>query len=211
MSKLYRYYARGRHPRGFWGKCTLKAMNDKRHAALPEWVFEELKIGEMTNILDVGCGGGANIKRMLAMCPEARITGIDLSNLAIEVANELNYREVIDERCLIIGGNAAQMPLARDIFDMVTAFETIYYWPSLDGGVSEMMRVLKPGGTLVIANEMDGEAESDRMTERAVGGIRIYTIDEIKQSLNYAGFNNIDARHDEGRRFICVTARKPRD
>jgi len=42
-------------------------MNDKRHAALPGWVFEELNIGEMTNILDVGCGGGANIKRMLAM------------------------------------------------------------------------------------------------------------------------------------------------
>lgn len=209
MKKLHKYYARGRHPRGFWGARALKAMNGKKHAALPEWVFEEVKLSDKAVILDMGCGGGANIKRMLAMCPEARVTGLDLSNLAIEVANDLNYKEIIDGRCLITGGNVTQMPLAREIFDVVTAFETIYYWSSLDVGAAEMLRVLKPGGMVVIANEMDGEGEQDRITERAVGGIRIYSINEIKQSLIDAGFNNIDARHDEGRRFICVNARKP--
>ena len=211
MKKLHKYYARGRHPKGFWGQRALKSMNGNKHAAMPQWVFEELKIGENVNILDIGCGGGANIKRMLAKYPQARVTGLDLSNLSIEMAKDLNYKEVVDGQCIIIGGNVTQMPLAREIFDVVTAFETIYYWASLDLGAAEMLRVLKPGGMAVIANEMDGETEQDRVTEHCVGGIRIYTINEIKQSLVEAGFKNIDARHDEGRRFICVTARKPRD
>ena len=211
MKKLHKYYARGRHPKGFWGQRALKSMNGNKHAAMPQWVFEELKIDENVNILDMGCGGGANIKRMLAKYPQARATGLDLSNLSIEMAKDLNYKEVVDGQCIIIGGNVTQMPLAREIFDVVTAFETIYYWASLDLGAAEMLRVLKPGGMAVIANEMDGETEQDRVTEHCVGGIRIYTINEIKQSLVEAGFKNIDARHDEGRRFICVTARKPRD
>ena len=72
------------------------------------------------------------------------------------------------------------------------------------------MRVLKPGGTLVIANEMDGEDESDRVTERAVGGMRIYTGDELRTFLKDAGYTHIDVRRDEQRRFLCVTAQKPK-
>lgn len=210
MGKLYRYYSRGRHPKGFWGNRALKAMNGKGHAALPEWVFEELKINEDARILDVGCGGGANIKRMLAMCPKGTVTGIDLSKLALEVSTDVNIKEVTDKQCYIMGGNVAQMPLAREIFDVATAFETIYYWASLENGAAEILRVLKPGGMVVIANEMDGLTEDDRATERAVGGMRIYSIDEIRQSLEDAGFKNIKARHDESRRFICVTANKPK-
>ena len=45
--------------------------------------------------------------------------------------------------------------------------------------------------------------------EYDIGGIRIYAIDEIKQELADAGFTNINARHDDTRRFICVTAQKP--
>lgn len=209
MGKLYKYYARGRHPKGFWGTRTLKAMNGKGHAALPEWVFKEVKIDENARILDVGCGGGANIQRMLALYPQSKVTGLDLSKLALEISTDVNIKEVTDGRCVILGGNVSQLPLAREIFDVVTAFETIYYWPSLEAGAAEILRVLKPGGMVIIANEMDGITESDRVTERAVGGIRIYSIDEIKQSLSDAGFKNIDALHDEARRFICVTARKP--
>ena len=177
---------------------------------MPEWVFEEVKINEDAHILDVGCGGGANIKRMLAMCPKGIVTGLDLSNLALEVSTDFNFKEVTDKQCYILGGNVAQMPLSREIFDVVTAFETIYYWADLDNGAAEILRVLKPGGMVVIANEMDGLSEDDRTTEQAVGGIRIYTSDEIRQSLEDAGFKNIKARHDKSRRFICVTANKPK-
>ena len=187
---------------------ALKAMNGKSHAALPEWVFAELQIKEDAQVLDIGCGGGANIARLLAKCPQGHVTGVDLSTLAMEVAQDLNYREVVDKKCLIVGGNASQIPLAKDMFDLVTAFETVYFWPSLENGLVELFRVTKPGGTCVIANELDGLDPYYRNVERAVGML-IYTIEEISEALSKAGFTDINARHDEQRHFVCVTATKP--
>ena len=206
---LRRYYDRGRHPKGFWGLRALKAMNGKKHAALPEWVFSELQFEEGAQILDVGCGGGANLARMLKLCPTGHITGLDMSQLALEESKDINYHAYVDKLCSIVGGNATQMPLAKNMFDIVTAFETIYYWPSLQLGASEIYRVLKPGAVCVIANEMDGEEPGARALEKAVTGIRIYTIDEIIEDLSETGFIQIEPRHDEERHFVCVTARKP--
>jgi len=71
-----------------------------------------------------------------------------------------------------------------------------------------MYRVLRPGGTCLIANEMDGLAADVRTFEKTVGGFRVYTIDEIAEYLANAGFTDIRSRHDETRHFICVTGKK---
>ena len=149
MANLIRYYLRASHPRGFWGKLALKAMNGKKHEALPNWVLDELQIGEDANVL------------------------------------------------------------AKDSFDLVTAFETVYFWPILEEGLAEIFRVLKPGGTCVIANEMDGLDPNCRKMEHAVGML-VYTINEITEPLKELGFTGISSRHDESRHFICITARKPK-
>ena len=185
-------------------------MNGKEHAALPEWVFAELKIKEDAHVLDVGCGGGANVARMLEMCPKGIVTGLDYATLALEEANDYNYRAVVDKKCYIVGGNAIQMPRAKELYDLVTAFETVYFWPTLEQGVREMFRVLKQGGTCVIANEMDGLDPEYRKLESSVSML-VYSIDDISQIMTKVGFVNIQSRHDEERHFICVTATKPKE
>ena len=208
MANLIKYYFRASHPKGFWGKLTLKSMNGKQHAALPEWVFEELKVKEDALVLDVGCGGGANVARLLKMCPKGTVTGLDRSLLALDTAREYNYRDVIDKKCYITGGNVNQMPCAKNMYNLVTAFETVYFWSSLESGLEEVLRVLKPGGTCVIANEMDGNDKNHRKLEREVGML-VYTIEEITDTLVKVGFTNISSRYNEANHFICVTARKP--
>lgn len=101
-----------------------------------------------------------------------------------------------------------QMPLAKETYNIITAFETIYYWLSLELGFSEIYRLLKPGGTIVIGNELDGTQEIDRKIERATNYMRIYSIDEIEATLKQVGFTNIKSRHDEDRHFVCFTATK---
>ena len=107
---LRKHYIRSRNPKGFWGYRVLKAMNGKQHAALPEWVFAEFHIKDDAHVLDVGCGGGANVARMLEMCPNGTVTGMDYSTLSLEETKDYNYRAFVDKKCFIVGGNAAQMP-----------------------------------------------------------------------------------------------------
>lgn len=208
MGKIHRFYRRGRHPRGFWGRRALIAMNGKKHEALPEWVFGQLPLEDGLRILDIGCGGGDNIRRLLERCPKGHVTGLDISKLAVEMTTDENYPAVKDGLCLVVGGNAVQMPLAKDIFDIAFAFETIYYWSTIDGGFAEAYRVLKPGGTLVIANELDGLGPDDEILARRVGAMRIYTPDEIEMSLREAGFTDITIDRDEKRHFLYATAKK---
>ena len=209
MANLVKYYRRGRHPERFFGKRALKKMNSAKHAALPEWVLDEFNIKDDTRFLDIGCGGGANLNRILTRYPTTTAVGTDIAKSAMDMTREVNYRDIVDKRCLLLGGDATQMPLARESFDLVTAFETIYYWDSMVLGAQEIFRVLRPGGTCLIANEMDGLDPDVRRLEKAIGNFRVYTTDEIEEYLADAGFVNIRSRHDEARHFICVTAQKP--
>ena len=205
---LRKHYIRSKNPKGFWGYRVLKAMNGNQHAALPEWVFAEFQIKDDAHVLDVGCGGGANVARMLEMCPNGTVTGMDYSTLSLEETKDYNYRAFVDKKCFIVGGNAVQMPRAKELYDVVTAFETVYFWPTLEQGVREMFRVLKSGGTCLIANEMDGLDPEYKKLESYVGML-VYNIDEISDMLVKVGFTNIKSRHDEERHFICLTASKP--
>ncbi len=209
MNKLQRYYKRGRFPARFWGTRALMAMNSKKHADMPEWALEELQDEQFDKILDIGCGGGANMKRMLNMFPGCRVTGLDISNYALNVARDLNFDDIDQGRCFLSGGSANQMPLPKETFDLATAFETVYYWSGITACFTEVKRVLKPGGIFMIGNELDGMASSDHRMELAVGLLHVYTIEELESVLTAAGFVDIKARHDEARRFICLTCRKP--
>ena len=209
MSSIIKHYRRSRRPEGIWGRLALKAMNSNEHEAMPVWALAFVDASEDCRVLDVGCGGGANVARLLEKFPKSTVTGMDVSTLAIEKSSNLNNKPIVDGRCYIIGGNALQIPQAKETYDLVTAFETIYYWSSLELGASEAFRVLKPGGTLVIGNELDGLQPSDRELEKATGIMRVYSIDEIIEDLTEAGFTDFNTHHDEERHFICVTARKP--
>ena len=208
MANLVKYYSRSRHPKGFWGKRVLKEMNGDAHAALPEWALDKFQINEGFSILDIGCGGGANIRRMLALEPTATATGIDISPLSLAKTLDENYHAYVDKRFVVMGGNIMQMPFAREVFDVATAFETIYYWPSLDSGIIEAMRVVKPGGIIVIANEMDGLSPEDDILAHKVGGMRVYTPEEIEQSMAESGLEDIKVWQDEERHFVCVIGKK---
>lgn len=203
------YYASFRLPEGLIGRYAVHRMNGKRHGALAEWALEGLHLDNGAAVADIGCGGGANVVRLLDMFPESKVTGVDISPIAVNKARKVNKDAIASGRCKIVGGNAKMLPLLRETHDLITAFETVYYWPSFNECVAEIHRVLKPGGKVLIANETDGIDPEGLKWPKLVGHMYIFTIEEIVEYLTEAGFTDIHSRHDEERHFICVTATRP--
>ena len=153
------FFENTRKPVGFGGKIMVAMMN-VGHSAVARWGLQFLNAAPDAKVLDCGCGGGANIKRLLKKCPEGIVKGIDYSPVSVEKSKKVNEAAIAEGRCTVLQGSVADMIFAGDWFDAVTAFETVYFWPDLPQCFREVYRVLKPGGTLLICNESNGDTDS---------------------------------------------------
>ena len=77
MGLLSKIFSNTRKPEGFFGRLMDAGMNGGSHAAMATWGLEKASIPQTGDILDIGCGGGANIARLLARSKEARVIGVD--------------------------------------------------------------------------------------------------------------------------------------
>lgn len=130
-----------RKPQGFWGRMILRSMNTG-HAPLAAWAFTHLDWRPDWKVLDIGCGGGANIAHMLKRCPQGQVYGVDISPESVAFARQKN-KAFLDERCFILQGTASDLPFEGDTFDVATAFETLYFWEDPDKAFCEILRILR--------------------------------------------------------------------
>ena len=103
--------------------------------------------------------------------------------------------------------SVAELPFESEQFDLVTAFETVYFWPDLPQCFREVCRVLKTGGTFLICNESSGDTDKDEKWTEIIGGMTIYSGDELKTLLENAGFCNVQI-HKNKMGWLCVTGQK---
>jgi len=128
---------------------------------MANWALKSVTIGHYDQILDIGCGGGANIARLLQRTLRGTVTGIDFSSVSVQKSTKVNAKAIQEGRCKVLEGNVANLPFDEGSFDTVTAFETIYFWPDIERCFNEVKKVLKPGGQFVIVNESDGHGYMD--------------------------------------------------
>ena len=177
------------------------------HRALAEWGFRFLELKTSAKVLDCGCGGGANIRKLLNKYPQGSVTGIDYSPVSVEKSQKLNAKAVEGGRCRILGGSVAELPFSEAQFDAATAFETVYFWPNLPHCFQEVWRVLKPSGIFLICNEANGEVAKDNKWTEIIAGMTIYNDIELRVALEQAGFHDIRI-HKNQKGWLCVTGQK---
>ena len=184
------FFENTRKPVGLGGKIMVAMMNFG-HSAMAAWGLHFLQPAPDAMVLDCGCGGGANIKTLLKRCPKGMVQGIDYSAVSVEKTRKVNARAIATGRCTVQQASVAELPFEAEQFDVVTAFETVYFWPELAQNFREVYRVLKPGGTFFICNESNGDSDKDEKWTEIIGGMTIYKDAEIKAYLEQAGFHDV--------------------
>ncbi len=106
------------------------------------------QIPKGSRVLDVGCGGGRHAAMIGDERPDLEIVGLDLS--PGQVARAVTRAERFHGRLTFVEGSALELPFDDDSFDVVTSFASIKHWPDPRQGIEEAVRVLKPGGLLLI-------------------------------------------------------------
>lgn len=200
------FFENTRKPVGVGGKIMVSMMNIG-HSAVARWGLRFLEVASDAKVLDCGCGGGANIRRLLKRSPGGTVTGIDYSAVSVEKTKKLNRVAIAAGRCTILQDDVANMRFADDGFDVVTAFETVYFWQNLPQCFHEIRRVLKPGGCFLICNESSGKTAWEKKWTDIIDGMTIYKDSELKTYLEQASFREIQIYKNK-LGWLCIIARK---
>ncbi len=183
MGLLKSFFSQCARPEGTLGRVMLSFMN-YTHAPLTNWGLKHVNVQDGWTILDVGCGGGFTIRRLLKQSKDAKVYGIDISEESVAKAQKVNAN-VLDKQVFITQGSAANLPYEDGKFDLVTAVETVYFWPNLPDCLVEVHRVLRQGGKFAILVEV---VDSDSKWTSVVEGMTAYSPEDLKKLLDDAGF-----------------------
>jgi ubiquinone/menaquinone biosynthesis C-methylase UbiE len=136
------------HPSGVLGRLAGRFMlwtNRQRD------VLDLLSVRPGERVLEIGYGPGGLV-RLLARHTEASlIQGVDPSPTMRDQANRTNGAAVRAGRVELLLGTADRTGLPDHSVDRVVSVNNVAIWPDLDRGVQELHRVLRPGGTLLLA------------------------------------------------------------
>jgi ubiquinone/menaquinone biosynthesis C-methylase UbiE len=181
-----------RCPTGRRGRLVAALMN-RGHKPLTLWGLTHVTIEPDYVILDVGCGGGKTVSRLAQRAPLGKVFGIDYSADMVKYSRKVNKKLITENRVEIVEVSVEKTGFPDDFFDLATAIETYYFWPSLSDALKEIRRVLKSNGKLLMVNEMvkNGvyETKHAKMIEKT--HVHLIPLEEIKDAMLYVGFVDV--------------------
>lgn len=187
-----------------YGKAQLRGMNN-RYSLLSSWGFSHVFFTRKRLVLDVGCGGGKNLQRILNHSKSINAIGIDISPTSVKTSVRKNRRAIKSGRLQVVQGSVEALPFASNLFDLVTAVESVHYW-EIEKGLSEVYRTLKKGGQFLIVNETQTSDGLDAYLAEV--GFKVYTKQQLESYLKKAGFSKIRTDVNENGKWLAIVAEK---
>ena len=185
---------------------------NSRHSKVTDWGLSHALLGKTDIILDVGCGGGRTVGKLAAIAAEGKVYGIDHSAESVAMAMRTNQQRVDLARVEIREASVSRLPFSDSAFDVVTAVETHFWWPALPTDLREVLRVLKPGGRLVIIAEVykGAAAFASRAAERysKKTGMALLSVEEHRELLMDAGYSDVQVIPEPSKGWICCIGSK---
>ena len=198
-----------RKPDRWIGRLFTWIMN-MSHSGVTDWGLSHVRIEEQFTILDVGCGGGRTIQKMAAVASRGMVYGVDYAKGSVAASRSKNAALISAGRVEIKQGSVSELPFPDNKFDLVTAVETQYYWPDLVHDMQEVLRVLKPGGTLIVILESYKKGIRNKLEQPAMKllGTSNLSVDEQRELFVKAGFQDVQIFEELRKGWICGVGKK---
>ncbi len=162
---------------------------------LNEIMLENSGIGGDSHVLDLGCGNG-NTSLWLSRATGAAVTGIDLSGVRIDNANEsLANAPDLAGRVAFHKASATDLPFGDGAFTHVWSQATIYHVPDKATTLREAYRVLQPGGFMVFD---DLTKPKPNISDEA----RAFVYDRLLFDTDFSFYSYMDALREAGFRVL---------
>jgi ubiquinone/menaquinone biosynthesis C-methylase UbiE len=184
-------------PRGFAGRILLMSMN-LGHKSIYKNVAKALELRPEDNLLEIACGNGHFIKNYASHVHS--VAGLDLSELCIKLATKKNKDRIVVGSAEFVLGEATQLPWEDNKFSVATSISSflLFTKPVALEALKEIYRVLRLGGRVVISIELNAEDGKDHSKDMKRYGMKLWTEDDVRNTLKEAGFSEIVITYIKG-------------
>jgi len=166
-------------------------------------ISERLEKIQYDSILDIGCGTGAILKKLLEQNHTIDAYGIDLSSNMIEVA-----KRKLNGSANLLVGDAENLPYNAHSFDVVMCTDSFHHYPDPDRVIREIYRVLCTRGTLILSDCYQPTVSRFIMNlfmkYSKEGDIKIYSKNEIERLFHQNNFSTFSWGRVNNTSFIAI-------
>jgi SAM-dependent methyltransferase len=153
---------------------------DARIQRMTEIVASSVDVTRVRRVLDIGCGGGLQLRRLAALMPNAQLEGLDISAMNIQSAEAARVHDAASARLSFRVGDYLEASFS-DTFDLVVTDGVLHLIPGLDDDVSRKLATdLDGDGTLVVTMATDCLYNRGfAVLRRMLAGVRSRVTDQV--------------------------------
>ena len=191
-------------PSGWFGRLLLRLLN-RNNAVMNDLVLQELELQLGDRVLEIGFGGGDLIHKIVRTEMPSQILGVERSPDALTVCQKQFCQLMNQGKVELHLADAVALPFPDHYFNRICTVNTLYFWSDAPQVLIECIRVLMPGGKLVIGYTSKTYLEQQKLSQY---GFTAYEVAEVEMMMRAAGFTNtktILASSDRHQEFFCTS------
>lgn len=159
-------------------------------------------------VMDLSCGSGLMVRRLAKSNAFAKVVAVDFSESMLQ---EVERRKK-EENCPdfdLVRADVANLPFTTDGVEAIHSGAALHCWPYVQDGLTEVHRVLKPGGKFFATTFLWGVPDEiiNLQANLDVAGprraYRFFSVEELEWLMQSAGFSDVDVE----RRNRCAIIR----